>query len=81
MWLDRLDWVAGRPVVRGPTTGVQPAPTIRIPWTPPEPRPQTPMAGRWRGQLDSGRFGGLNPHPPHAEHQGQVLALQALTQR
>lgn len=29
MWLDRLDWVEGRPVVRGPTTDAQPAPTIR----------------------------------------------------
>jgi beta-xylosidase len=28
MWLDRLDWVDGKPVVRGPTTGDQPDPTI-----------------------------------------------------
>lgn len=26
MWLDRVDWVAGRPVVRGPISGSQPAP-------------------------------------------------------
>jgi hypothetical protein len=26
MWIDRLDWEDGRPVVRGPTTGVQPVP-------------------------------------------------------
>lgn len=29
MWLDRLDWVEGRPVVRGPTTTLQPAPVIK----------------------------------------------------
>ncbi len=29
MWLDRLDWVKDKPVVRGPTTGVQPDPRIR----------------------------------------------------
>jgi beta-xylosidase len=28
MWLDRLDWEDGRPVVRGPTTGVQPVPEV-----------------------------------------------------
>jgi beta-xylosidase len=26
MWMDRMDWEDGRPVVRGPTTGVQPVP-------------------------------------------------------
>jgi beta-xylosidase len=26
LWLDRLEWVDGRPVVRGPTTGPQPLP-------------------------------------------------------
>src|SRR5690606_20269886 len=26
LWLDRVDWVAGRPVVRGPTAGPQPRP-------------------------------------------------------
>lgn len=26
LWLDRLDWTGGRPVVRGPTPGPQPAP-------------------------------------------------------
>ncbi len=26
LWLDRVDWVDGRPVVRGPTAGAQPAP-------------------------------------------------------
>lgn len=26
MWLDRLDWVDGKPVVRGPTVGPQPVP-------------------------------------------------------
>ncbi len=28
MWIDRLDWEDGRPVVRGPTTAPQPAPAI-----------------------------------------------------
>jgi beta-xylosidase len=28
MWLDRLDWVDGRPVVHGPTAGPQPAPKV-----------------------------------------------------
>ncbi|MBI4928884.1 MAG: family 43 glycosylhydrolase [Anaerolineae bacterium] len=28
MWLDRLDWVDGKPVVRGPTTGEQPVPQL-----------------------------------------------------
>jgi hypothetical protein len=29
LWLDRLDWVGGRPVVRGPTATAQPAPAAR----------------------------------------------------
>ena len=28
MWLDRLDWVDGKPVVRGPTISEQPIPTL-----------------------------------------------------
>ncbi len=28
MWLDRLDWQNGKPVVNGPTTAAQPAPTV-----------------------------------------------------
>lgn len=28
MWIDRLDWVDGKPVVRGPTTGPQPMPQL-----------------------------------------------------
>jgi len=28
MWLDRLDWVGGKPVVRGPTTDFQPVPQL-----------------------------------------------------
>jgi GH43 family beta-xylosidase len=28
MWLDRLDWVDGKPVVRGPTTAPQPKPAV-----------------------------------------------------
>lgn len=31
VWIDRLDWVDGKPVVRGPTTGVQPVPDIPQP--------------------------------------------------
>jgi len=31
MWLDRLDWVDGKPVVKGPTIESQPAPQLPIP--------------------------------------------------
>lgn len=29
VWIDKLDWVDGKPVVRGPTTGEQPVPVIK----------------------------------------------------
>ena len=28
MWIDRLDWIDGKPVVQGPTTGEQPVPQL-----------------------------------------------------